>query len=70
MKYLKKVAAIFAFCVLSIFSVDAQIPTNIDPGQNENPVNLYQQPEFIIPILGLFVVLVGYYFFRKRRNNR
>ncbi|NEN23719.1 hypothetical protein G3O08_09425 [Cryomorpha ignava] len=69
MKLLKKKPAIFAFCLLSVLSVHGQIPTHIDPGQNEKPVSIYQQPEFIIPILGLFVVLIGYYYFRKQKNK-
>lgn len=70
MKYFKYISVIIALFLFNTLRVSAQIPTDIDPGQNENPVNLYEQPEFIIPILGLFVLLVGFYVWRKKKNKQ
>lgn len=58
------ITSVFLFCQAN--DLLAQMPTSIDPGQNEDPVNVYEQPEYIIPILALFVLLVGLYFWRKR----
>lgn len=51
------------------FSSFAQLPQNIEPGQDQKSVNLFEQPQYIIPILTLFVVLIGYYFWRRNRKK-
>jgi len=59
----------FIFYVGYTFSTFGQIPTHIEPGQDQKSVDLYTQPEYIIPILTLFVVLIGYYFWRRNRKK-
>ncbi len=62
-------ASTFTFLLLLPSYMSAQLPTNIDPGQDEDPVSIYQQPEYIIPIVGLFVLLIGLYFWQKRKKK-
>jgi len=70
MKLLRKISGILVFCLISGPPVLGQIPTNIDPLQKEEPVRLYQQPEYIIPILTLFVLLIGFYMWRSRKRKK
>ena len=72
MKYIKSFQLKFWSLIFFVgFAVSAfgQIPQNIEPGQDQKSVDLYQQPEYIIPILTLFVVLIGYYFWRRNRKK-
>lgn len=57
------------FFVGFAFSAVAQLPTHIEPGQDQKSVNIFEQPEYIIPILTLFVVLIGYYIWRRNRKK-
>ncbi len=63
--------AIIAVLLFLIFDTHllAQIPTGIDAGQSDDAVSIYEQPQFIIPILTLFVVLIGFFVWRKRNKK-
>jgi len=73
MKNIKQIGSKFLSLIFFVGTASlaiGQIPQNIEPGQDQKSVNLYEQPEYIIPILTLFVVLAGFYFWRRNRNRR
>lgn len=47
----------------------AQLPQNIEPGQNQKSVSVFEQPEYLALIIILFVILVGYYIYKRKKNN-
>lgn len=47
----------------------AQLPTDIDLGQEVNPPSLWQNPRYIIPIAVIVVFLVGFGWWRRSKRN-
>lgn len=47
----------------------AQLPTDIDPGQEVNPPSLWQNPKYIVPIAVIVVFLVGFGWWRRSKRN-
>lgn len=68
----KKIQSVFLLAILflgSVISAVAQLPQNIDPGQEANPPSLWQNPRYIVPIAVIVVLLVGYGWLRRRKRK-
>ncbi len=53
---------------LPLFSL-AQMPTHVDPGSETDPVNLQENPEYIVLIVLLIAAMLLFYFRAKRRKS-
>lgn len=47
----------------------SQIPTHVDPGSETDPVNLQENPEYIVLIVILIAAMLLFYFRSKRRKS-
>lgn len=56
------------FIPLIAIHVKAQLPQNIEPGQHQESVSIFEQPEYIALIILLLVLLIGYYVYRRRKK--
>ncbi|MFN2429532.1 MAG: hypothetical protein ABR574_05930 [Cryomorphaceae bacterium] len=47
----------------------AQMPTHVDPGSETDPVNLQENPEYIVLIVLLIAAMLLFYFRAKRSKS-
>lgn len=55
--------------ILNAISLQAQIPQNIDPGQEPDPPSLWENPEYIIPVVVILVFIVGIGLWRRSKRK-
>lgn len=68
-KNIERLLLIAILVLVTAVTSIAQIPQNIDPGQEANPPSLWQNPKYIVPIAVIVVFLVGIGWWRRSKRN-
>jgi len=61
-----RLALVFSFFI-SVCAT-AQIPTHIDPGQDESSKNIYEDPQYIVLVVALIALLVLFVIWSRRKK--